>query len=235
MEPVELAVVMPVYNEEAIIGTVVRKWLAHLDQCRLSYQLHVYNDGSTDKTQQVLSAITHPRLIIHHKSNSGHGPTILLGYKENQDKQWIFQIDSDDELDVAEFLSFWEKRKDYDFLIGQRTNRQGHFSRKIISLISRLSVRILFGKGVSDVNCPYRLMRVTPEFGTIINRIPENTNTPNIIITGFYCMRDKRIIQIPVKYSPRNTGKSSLVKMKLVSFSVKSFLQLVKLRFRAVS
>ena len=32
------------------------------------------------------------------KTNSGHGPTILLGYRENSDCAWVFQMDSDDEM-----------------------------------------------------------------------------------------------------------------------------------------
>ena len=50
-----LAVVMPVYNEEGAIAAVLDKWLSMLDRLDdVEYQIHVYNDGSKDKTKEIL-------------------------------------------------------------------------------------------------------------------------------------------------------------------------------------
>lgn len=105
MIEVELAVVIPVYNEEGAIENVINKWTKELNSLGIDFQIHVYNDGSKDNTLQILKHIAkkNNRLILHDKKNSGHGPTIILGYRENSNVKWIFQIDSDDEIKPETF------------------------------------------------------------------------------------------------------------------------------------
>ncbi|MBF0300840.1 MAG: glycosyltransferase, partial [Oligoflexia bacterium] len=82
----ELKMVMPVYNEEGAVGEVIKKWALKFQELKIDYEIHVYNDGSRDNTGNILDKIkaNNPlmNLIIHHKINSGHGPTILQGYGE---------------------------------------------------------------------------------------------------------------------------------------------------------
>lgn len=69
-----LAVVMPVYNEEGAIAAVLDKWLSMLDRLDdVEYQIHVYNDGSKDKTKEILDQYEkgkENKLIVHNKPNS---------------------------------------------------------------------------------------------------------------------------------------------------------------------
>ncbi len=161
-----LAIVMPVYNEEGAIAGVLEQWVATLEGLPdVRYQIHVYNDGSKDNTAHILSEIEAKHagaIVVHSKTNSGHGPTVLLGYRENVAAfDWLFQIDADGEIGPERFPDLWKRRSTYDFLIGWRQNRYSPLPRKIISFISRLTVRIFYGVGIHDVNCPFRLMRST--------------------------------------------------------------------------
>ena len=225
-----LIVVMPVYNEEGAIGAVLDKWTAKLDAMALpSYEIHPYNDGSRDHTAEILArcAEKHPRIVVHNKPNSGHGPTILQGYRENAPRaEWIFQIDSDDEMGPECFDKLWEQRENYDFLVGLRDGRKQPLPRKIISAISRLSVRIFYGKTIWDVNTPYRLMR-TSAFQPIYRAIPENTFAPNVIISGMTAKKRLRFFEMPVPQKDRQTGEVSIKKWKLFKAAMKSFWQTV--------
>ena len=127
----KLAVVIPVYNEEGSIEVVIADWAKVLDQLQIDYRLCAYNDGSKDNTHKILDGLLDkfPKLHAIHKVNSGHGPTILKGYKENLDCEWLFQVDSDNEMKAEHFPKLWEQRDNYDFLIGKRINRQSPFSR----------------------------------------------------------------------------------------------------------
>ena len=49
-----LCIVIPVYNEEAAIGTVLAKWSAELDRLGIDYTIRPYNDGSKDSSLTVL-------------------------------------------------------------------------------------------------------------------------------------------------------------------------------------
>ena len=62
----ELAIVMPIYNEAANIETVVAEWLQELNRLGVSFQLWAINDGSKDKTSDVLKelAVRYPGLVV---------------------------------------------------------------------------------------------------------------------------------------------------------------------------
>lgn len=229
----ELALIMPVYNEEGAIKNVLEKWNNTLSSLNIDYQIFVYNDGSKDKTPEILNAISseYKNITTINKENSGHGPTILKGYCDNaNDFEWIFQIDSDDEMKEDSFYKLWEKRQNYDFLIGTRDGRKQALSRKIISAVSRMCIKIFYGQGVWDVNSPYRLMR-TKKFKDIYFKIPKDTFAPNVIISG-YCARKKlRFLEIPVSCGIRETGEISIKHFKLFKAAVKSFWQTVLFSF----
>ncbi len=231
-----LAVIIPVYNEEAIIETVLRKWIEALDALNINYRIHVYNDGSKDSTSEKLEAcgkIFGGRLSVHEKKNSGHGPTILKGYRENAaEYQWIFQTDSDDEMSPEYFHELWNRRKQYDFLVGRRDRRKQNFSRAVVSSVSRWTVHLFYGgKTVWDVNSPYRLMRseaLAPLFGAI----PPDTFAPNVVVSGYVALKGLRFVEIPVPQTNRKTGCVSIRKWKLFKASVKSFTQTIRISFR---
>ncbi|WP_413587456.1 glycosyltransferase family 2 protein [Bdellovibrio sp. HCB274] len=227
-----LSVVMPVYNEEECISQVVEKWVVALDKLNITYDINVYNDGSKDQTLAALNqaAQKFPTLKVNDKKNSGHGPTILLGYRNSVNYDWIFQIDSDDELGPEKFAELWSLRDNFDFLIGIRDGRYSPLPRKVISFISRIVVWTFYGTGVWDVNSPYRLMRAE-KFKDIFNAIPSDTFAPNLIVAGMACKKKMRIKQIQVPYKDRQTGEVSIKKWKLFKAAVKSFKQTIKAAF----
>jgi len=229
----ELIVVMPVYNESEIIGEVIKDWSKVLGSLSLSYAIKVYNDGSRDNTSTKLHEIktSHKHIHVIDKNNTGHGPTILRGYLESLESQWLFQVDSDNEISPEHFIEFWYSRDDYDLLIGDRQNRDAGFLRGFVTFLSRQTVHVFYGKGIKDVNAPYRLMR-TEKFKEIIQSIPNNTFAPNIIISGMAIKEKLAIKNIKVLNRNRLTGKGSISKLKLLKVSLKSFYQTIQHAFR---
>ncbi len=229
----ELAVVMPVYNEEGAIKNVLEKWNKMLCELNIDYTIFAYNDGSKDRTAEILNEITsqNENIVAVNKENSGHGPTILKGYRDCcTDYEWIFQIDSDDEMKEDSFHKLWEKRNDYDFLIGIRDGREQALSRKIISAVSRMCIKIFYGNGVWDVNSPYRLMRCE-KFKDIYFKIPSDTFAPNVIISGYCAKKKLRFFETPVPCGLRETGEVSIKHFKLFKAAIKSFMQTVSFSF----
>ncbi|MCX8045110.1 MAG: glycosyltransferase family 2 protein [Desulfobacterota bacterium] len=229
----DLAVVMPVYNEEACIATVVRDWIMQLSSMEMSFTIIVLNDGSKDNTQEVLAACaTDPRVQVINKPNSGHGPTILQGYRMAvKQAQWVFQVDSDNEIAAANFPMLWEEHNSYDMLIGVRDGRQQPLPRKVISMISRLIVRLFYGTGVTDVNCPFRLMRASV-LEKMLMYIPDNTFAPNVAISGMFALSRRPVANVPVPHAGRTTGEVSIKKWKLFKAALKSCIQTLRIRLR---
>ena len=150
----DLVVVMPVYNEQDCIVSVLQSWDTMLSNLKINFRILVLNDGSKDGTQEALNTLRdNEHIEISHKPNSGHGPTILMGYhKAVEMGQWVFQCDSDDEMKAEHFPQLWTERDQYVALFGIRANRLQESGRKLISTISRFIVKRLFGTANYNVH-----------------------------------------------------------------------------------
>jgi len=227
----DLIVVMPVYNEEGCIQGVIQSWRLVLSRLGIKFQICILDDGSTDQTAKILEDFKkYPEIQIVHKKNSGHGPTILLGYRNAiKFAEWIFQCDSDDQMTADSFVDFWRHREDYDAVFGIRRNREQNLMRKFISSGSRWAVRLLFGRKIQDVNIPYRLMR-SSVLEKIIALIPDDTFAPNVLISGMLSQKEYRIFEIPVDHYHRKTGQTSLTNLKAWGLAFKSLAQVIHFR-----
>jgi glycosyltransferase involved in cell wall biosynthesis len=226
----ELAVVMPVYNEEACVVKVIMDWIHVLSALNIHFTIIILNDGSTDGTARELTAFQHhdPVQVIN-KTNSGHGPTILMGYqKAVESATWVFQCDSDNEMEARHFPQLWIQREPYGAVFGVRSGRIQNLQRRFISIVSRFIVKLLFGNKVVDVNVPYRLIRAEI-LKPIIQKIPTETFAPNIIIAGVLSKSKISILNIPIPIQPRQTGSVSIMKWRLWRASLLSFWQIVRL------
>lgn len=223
---------MPAYNEEASIVHVVEKWTNELCKLAINFQIHVYNDGSRDNTLQILNNLAdkNKQLIVHNKANSGHGPTLILAYREQNDAPWLFQIDADDEIEPIYFQEFWENREKYDFLIGKRKFINKPAIRKLMSYVVRVVVSIFYGNKVQDVNSPYRLMS-NKCFKELYKILPDKMFCPNVVISGFASLVNLKIKEISVQCQGRIVGKSSLNNFKLIFIMLKSFFETIRFRF----
>lgn len=231
-EYVELEIIIPVYNEAEIIGHVAASWYNKLKSLDIkSFRITCLNDGSKDATLVALTEAnkTIQELNIIDKKNSGHGPTILMGYRIANAK-WIFQVDSDNEMEAEHFHFIWNERNNYDFVIGRRFNRVSPLPRRIISAVSRLTIRLFYGPGIFDVNSPYRLY-LKEKFSDIFNLINDDTFAPNVILSGVAIKKNFRIKEIEVPTQFRQTGEVSIKKLKLLKAAAKSLVQTISARF----
>ena len=92
-----LSILMPVYNREKYIKQSINSILS---QVFTNYKLLILDDGSTDKTAQIIKGIKDDRIIYRHQQNRGEYPTtnILLKEALNSDREYITWVHSDDAL-----------------------------------------------------------------------------------------------------------------------------------------
>jgi dolichol-phosphate mannosyltransferase len=229
---VELSIVVPVYNGQDTIEKVVREWSAVFGALGTNYEFRIYDDGSKDQTGAMLDklAVEFPRLVVTHKPNEGHGPTILRGYRESIGN-WVFQMDSDDELGPDAFPDLWSRRADHDFLIATRKARSSPLARRILTKGSRLVTKLLFGSGIRDVNSPYRLM--SREFlEHELPVIPADTFAPNVILSGLAARNHWRIYNGEQEHKGARTVSASLVRWKMWKTAARVLIQTLGVAFR---
>jgi hypothetical protein len=100
------------------------------------------------------------------------------------------------------------------------------FITQVLSFLTLL----LFGKGIPDVNCPFRLMR-SEKFRPLFDRIPEDTFAPNVLISAYALRSQLRILSLPVEHTPRTTGTVSIRGRNLLKAVVRATRQTLAFRF----
>ena len=220
-----LTVIIPVFNEADIVEVEISRWVQTLRGLGINFNIAAYDDGSRDGTLAQLNRLAQsfPELNVYTHPNCGHGPTILRGY-QNARSDWIFQADADNEISPAHFVTLWQNRQNHDFLIGARCNRQQRLPRYLVSLASHMAVKVLYGSGLRDVNCPFRLMRRN-KFADVFHSMPANTCAPNVILSGMAIQHHLSIFQVDVPHHPRHVCNSRPGTTKFISLAGRALMQ----------
>ncbi len=228
-----LAVVIPVYNEEKNITPLLQDWQPVFKNTGVPYRVILVDDGSRDGSSQLLKALgeNDQTLEIYTQANAGHGPAILSGYRIAVDAEWVFQIDSDNQMDTTAFDALWTNRHQYDLLLAQRLDKNASSGRRIISAFSLLVVRLLYGKGVRDVNVPYRLMRGR-ELREALEMVPKGSFAPNILITAWFIRRKSRIFTTTTSCRKDSLMRPSKMSWYFYRGAIRSALQTILFRMR---
>ena len=220
-----LYIVIPAYNEEATILSVINQWYPIVDRIGGDSRLVIVNDGSKDSTLSLVqqAAIIRPRLVPLDKENGGHGAAVLFGYQYalEHGADYVFQTDSDGQTLPEEFQAFWEQRQDYDLIIGHRKGRQDGLSRVVVTKTLKAVIAACFGVSVRDANTPYRLMSAQT-LRENIRLIPEGFNLSNVILTVVYTKKHMRILYIPITFQPRQGGVNSINLPKICKIGAKA-------------
>ena len=217
----KLFIVIPAYNEKDNIENTINDWYPIVEKYNGNGEsrLVVINDGSKDNTYEILCnlAKTRPFLLPQTKENGGHGSTVLYGYRFaiEHNADYVFQTDADGQTNPAEFEAFWSQRKEYDALIGKRTDRGDGKSRKFVENVVCILLRLIFGVKVSDANAPFRLMR-TDVLSEFLPKLPKDFNIPNIMLTTYFVYYRKRVKFIEISFKPRQGGVNSLNIKKII-------------------
>ncbi|MEC8767434.1 MAG: glycosyltransferase family 2 protein [Actinomycetota bacterium] len=226
----DVAVVIPVFNEEKLIGECINEWLNVLDSVNLNYEILIIDDGSSDATISIVERYRdnqNIQLII--KQNEGHGPTILAGYKRAVGiAEWVFQADSDNEINPNQFSALWSRRQGQDAVIAWRQGRDQTTVRRLVTFFARVTTKVLFRCHLRDVNIPFRLIR-SETLTILLEKIPSDTFAPNIALSGALSLMNFQVEECPVVFNERIVGESSLSNLGAVRKGGRALLELIKI------
>jgi glycosyltransferase involved in cell wall biosynthesis len=157
-----LSVVLPAYNEEQNIRVLLDRALEALPAMTEQFEIIVCNDGSTDRTAEVVHEYVrahHPRVrLLSHVKNLGYGAAIRTGFCHAV-HDLVFYTDADNQFDISELAYFLPLMDEHDLAVGFRVYRYDTVLRSIASWIYNHIVRILFRVRVRDVDCSFKLFR----------------------------------------------------------------------------
>lgn len=231
----KLYIILPAYNEEENIEKVAEEWHNIVQKIGLESRLVIIDDGSSDNTFGILEELKKElsQLTILTKSNSGHGATVLFGYKYAilNGADYIFQTDSDGQTLSSEFWEMWKRRSSNVMnvntmtgggcIIGARKGRQDGISRIFVTKVLKLVIFLIFHISVEDANAPFRLMR-RDILEKYIPYIPNDFNLSNIILTVLLIKGKEKVEFIPITFRKRQGGKNSINFTKIIKIGVQA-------------
>ena len=220
-----LYVVMPAYNEEENIESVVKQWYKVLEGKGAYSKLVIADSGSKDKTHQILLDLQkeYPKLEILSDTEKQHGPKLiaLYNYAIKNGIDYIFQTDSDGQTNPDEFDEFWKLRKEYDAILGNRTVRGDGKSRAFVEKVVCFLLKMYFKVKVPDANAPFRLMK-SKTVKKYIDNLPYDYNLPNIMLTTYFAYYKEKITFREITFKPRQGGKNSIDLKKITKIGMKA-------------
>lgn len=157
--PGSLSLVLPAFNEADNIEIVVKRALDVLPQYTKQFEILVVNDGSRDRTGDIIDCLASrfPEVQpIHHTSNRGYADAVRSGFDQSTG-DYVFFMDADQQFDIADIHLLTPFIANYDIVAGFRMERCDPIHRRINAEIFNLSVRILFGIHLRDLDCAFKI------------------------------------------------------------------------------
>ena len=159
--PGSLSLVLPAHNEEANLRHVVERALAVLPEFVDEFEVIVVDDGSRDATGQIAEALAEadPRVkVIHHPRNRGYGAALTSGFRASIG-DFVMFMDADRQFDIADLALLAPFVGAFDVVAGFRMERNDPLHRRIFGEVFNVTVRILFGVHLRDIDCAFKVFR----------------------------------------------------------------------------
>lgn len=201
----ELLIVIPAYNEEENIESVV----SHIIKSYKEYDYIVVNDGSKDRTAEICYAKGYE--ILDLPVNLGLAGAFQAGlkYADQRGYQYAVQFDADGQHRPEFIRPMLERIQDgYDIVIGSRfvKKRKDNSMRMIGSRMITVAIKVTTGVRIADPTSGMRMFskRMIREFARNLNYGPEPDTVSYLIKNG------AKVAEVPVRMEERQFGSSYL-------------------------
>lgn len=212
-----ISVVIPAYNEQEAIGSVIGEIRTVLESMNLaSWEILVVDDGSADATAAIASKAG--AKVIRHPHNIGYGKSVKDGICAA--KYDIIAItDADGTYPIGELPRLFAKyQSGFDMVVGERTGehyRESWFKAPLRWVFKKL-VEFTTGRSIPDINSGLRIFSKWDAM-LYLNRLCD-TFSFTTTLTLAYMMTGKFVTYLPIDYHARvGTTKVRLLRDALRS------------------
>ena len=208
-----LSVIIPAYNEETAISSIIERVLALRNELRnhviSNIELIVVNDGSMDATMTIAAGY-HDIVLINHEMNEGYGAALKSGFRRARGELLSF-IDADGTYPPELLLDFCRTllAEDADIVLGSRFAGKQSKMPKVRYIGNTFFAKLLSwigGQKVSDAASGMRVFKknILPQ----LYPLPDGLDfTPAMSTRAIH--EGLRILEVPMPYHER-VGRSKL-------------------------
>jgi glycosyltransferase involved in cell wall biosynthesis len=210
-----LSVVLPAYNEEAVIGETVSRAISALSRWTDDFEIIVVNDGSKDRTKERVEhlAMDDARIrLISHPVNRGYGGALATGFHAVE-KDLVFFMDSDGQFDINDLERFFPLIAQYDAVLGYRNPRHDSWLRKVNAWGWKQLVQLVFDIQVRDIDCAFKLYHAA-----FFRKFELETQGAMINTEILYKFNREghTYTEVGVRHLPRAGGKATGAKLSVI-------------------
>ncbi|MBN1355067.1 glycosyltransferase family 2 protein [bacterium] len=209
-----ISVIMPAYNEQDNIRTTVQSCFQVLDEIPGDHEVVVTDDGSRDRTGEILAEMkqARPALAVEtNDPNRGYGAALARAIRRSAG-DIVVSIDSDGQFDISELKNLLDRfTANIDILTGYRISKRDTRVKVIADRIMNQMIRLMFGVRFRDTNCAFKLYR-----GEVIRRMnleASGFQIPTEIVLKGHAM-GLNIGETPVQHFNRSGGSSTLTPVR---------------------
>lgn len=219
----KLSVIMPVFNEQDNLPSVMDILRQTLPQWVESYEILIVDDGSMDNTADIAKDISNAddRIrVLQHLENRGPGSGIITGLAHAKGDLVTF-IPADLAVSMDQFPKYLEAAEYADLVIGIRSDRSDYsIMRKINSYVYIWLIKLLFQMKQRQFNYVHLYRRSIFEHMDVWS--------DGVFITAEIMVRGRdhgfKLQEVEIDYVPRTKGKASCGKPHII---LKTFKDLI--------
>ncbi len=209
----KLSVIIPTYNESATLAQIIEK----VQRVDIKKEIIIVNDGSTDKTKEILENYKSQKeiTVVHHKKNMGKGSAIRTGRNYITGDIVIIQ-DADLETEPSDYLHLVKPiiKNQSKVVYGSRLlNRKISYSWKyyIGGRFITFMANLLYNQSITDEPTCYKVFD-----SDFFKSIPLNCTGFEFCpeITAKVSKRGIKIIELPMHYYPRSKKEGKKLRIK---------------------
>jgi dolichol-phosphate mannosyltransferase len=200
-----VSLIIPVYNEALSIGPVLDEVMDAMKHQSHPYEVLVVDDGSTDKTADILKLASQRHTSIRVFTiipNSGQSAAFGVGFAECR-HALVVLMDGDGQNDPHDIPMLLAALSDCDACCGYRATRRDTLNRRLGSRIANRVRQYFLHDGIRDTGCSLKAVKV--EF---LRNIPMQFRGMHRFLPALWLMQGARIKQLPVAHRPRAAGHS---------------------------
>lgn len=200
----DFTIVVPVYNEEDNLLRVETELLAYTKKASKKTKILFVNDGSKDKSQELIELIAsrNPEFsFISFQENRGLSAAIKAGF-DYTETPLVGYIDSDLQTAPEDFNLLLAHIDENDLVTGVRENRKDSFVKNMSSTIANGIRRSFTSDGMDDTGCPLKVIKTD-----YAKRIPMFKGLHRFL-PAMILLQKGQIKQVPVQHFPRLAGEA---------------------------
>jgi len=200
----ELSLILPTYNEEDNIETVMQRVDKVAKQTGLNYELIVVNDGSNDRTGTKIGSFAknngHVK-VVGYENNVGKGHALKTGFS-HAIGNIVVLMDTDTDIDPHHIAEYVKALKNADIVISSKWHPDSIVEtpliRRILSHGFNVLVKLLVGLRLSDTQTGLKAIRRNA-FANLFPKLTVKRYAFDVELLALANLLDLRIAELPIK------------------------------------